>query len=731
MNMSNRFKRSKVQVFVISALTVLMSNISFANEKLPELPAITIQVDKEGAKSKTNVVTTEIANKRTETDLRGLLKDEPSIHFGGGNGTSQWFNIRGLGQDQIDVKVDGAYSDTQIFHHQGRFSLDPSLVKIVKVQKGTGSASAGIGATGGSVEAKTLDAKELLEKSNNPNFGMKVNAGYASNDGHSYGASVFGKTGMVDVLVAGNWTNDEDYKAGKGYRNVDDSNVVKLSALNQRGLLAKIGADFDNHRVVLSHREELHKGVRALREEFDGSQSTFNMLKDDYDKSKYLQANYRLGKLQREVKTGEAGGRKCTDVNPCQYYWVLDKDGTPAANDVMNSPTYRETSNKQTTVEWSADNLGFINKANANISMLTNRRYTPAYINIINEQPQSASDIKIETYTANLNLESHINDKSSLKYGVNWRKQIGKPTTLAKNVHQQQKIDTGVYVEAINDFGKAKLTTGLRYDHFDFTAMSGKQSSKGVFNPSIGLIYQISPALSVNGSVNYATRSPRFQEVMLAGGAGRGLYSLADDIKPEKSRNTEIGFNYDDGTFSAEGSYYWHRIDDYHASSCKEVNKQRICTINNDGGQLKNRGYELSGAYRWHGLTTRLSVADSKPRRNGQVSDTRASAVPIGRTWTSSLSYNFEQPNVEVGWRGRFVETEEYRNANNINVRRAGYNLNDFYANWKPLSNDRLNVNFAINNAFNKYYKSHSQSTGGNALAGAGRDIRVGFNYTF
>lgn len=726
MNMSNRFKRSKVQVFVISALTVLMSNISFANEKLPELPAITIQVDKEGAKSKTNVVTTEIANKRTETDLRGLLKDEPSIHFGGGNGTSQWFNIRGLGQDQIDVKVDGAYSDAQVFHHQGRFSLDPSLVKIVKVQKGTGSASAGIGATGGSVEAKTLDAKELLEKSNNPNFGMKVNAGYASNDGHSYGASMFGKTGMVDVLVAGNWTNDENYKAGKGYRNVDGRNTIQLSALEQRGMLAKIGVDVNqNHRVILSHREELQKGVRARQEEFDSSQARFSSTEKNF-KDNLEKLGYKLSAEQAGRDTRSTG---CSQSSPCTTYYVLNADGTYAGNDPTLSANYRETSNKQTTLEWNAQNIGFIQRADANISMLNIRRHTPDQKNILTGAPVDGGTVNIETYTANLNLDSQINDKFTLKYGANWRKQIGKPSSLVKDAHQQQKIDTGVYVEAINDFGKAKLTTGLRYDHFDFTAISGKQSSKGVFNPSIGLIYQISPALSVNGSVNYATRSPRFQEVLLANGST--LYSLADGIKPEQSRNTEIGFNYDDGTFSAEGSYYWHRIDDYHASSCKEVNKQRICTINNDGGQLKNRGYELSGAYRWHGLTTRLSVADSKPRRNGQVSDTRASAVPIGRTWTSSLSYNFEQPNVEVGWRGRFVETEEYRNANNINVRRAGYNLNDFYANWKPLSNDRLNVNFAINNAFNKYYKSHSQSTGGNALAGAGRDIRVGFNYTF
>ena len=139
--------------FVLLPLAALVAASVQANQT-EKLDIINVVTENTGAKSKTNVVTTEVIDKRTETDLRGLLNEEPSINFGGGTGTSQWFTIRGMGQDQVDVKVDNAYSDTQIFHHQGRFMLDPSLVKIVSVQKGTGSASAGIGATSGAIVAK-------------------------------------------------------------------------------------------------------------------------------------------------------------------------------------------------------------------------------------------------------------------------------------------------------------------------------------------------------------------------------------------------------------------------------------------------------------------------------------------------------------------------------------------------------------------------------------------------
>ena len=73
-----------------------------------ELQPVTVK----GANLSTHRVTTQKIDESTDTDLKGLLFNEPSIGFGGGNGTSQWVNIRGLGQDQIDFKVDDAYSDT-------------------------------------------------------------------------------------------------------------------------------------------------------------------------------------------------------------------------------------------------------------------------------------------------------------------------------------------------------------------------------------------------------------------------------------------------------------------------------------------------------------------------------------------------------------------------------------------------------------------------------------------
>ena len=646
--------------FSLLPLAMLVATAVYADN----LEVINVVSENTGAKSKTNVITTESINRSTETELKGLLKDEPAINFGGGHGTSQWFTIRGMGQDQVDVKVDDAYTDAQLFHHQGRFMFDPALFKKVSVQKGTGSASAGIGATSGAIVAETVSAKDLLKEGQD--IGFKVNAGVSSNKGWSKGATVYSRAQAMDVLLSGNWVKESDYKAGNGYK-------IKNSALGQRGLLAKVGVDLnEDHRIELSHRQERHYGVRALREEFDFSQDN---------------------------------------------------------NDANNAPRYRITTNDTSKIEWTGKNMGFISNAKANVWRSV----------ISREEPSERSRTRLIANGANLNLDSPIGESHLIKYGINYRDQEGKPNSLTVQngiqMKTQKKREVGVYAEGIWGLGAFTLTTGLRYDHFNFRAMDGSKSNKGSVNPSVGLIYEITNDLSLNTSLNYATRSPRFHEIMLSSGATRGrtaVYSIANNIKPERSRNAEVGFNYKlADSLSLNGSYFWQTIQDTHAFTQIRPGYYEI----QNAGKLRNHGYELGAAYKYEGLTLRAGVAYSKPELNGRTVDSTVTAIPIGRTWTTGVSYHFEQPDVEIGWKGRFVQHTSYdsttqnRGGGATTTKRPGYGVNDFYITWKPV--ESVNINLALNNAFNKYYRSHSQRAGVSTLPEPGRDVRLSVNYTF
>ena len=659
------------------------------------LDTVTVKGDRQGSKIKTNIVTLQQKDESTATDLRGLLKEEPAIDFGGGNGTSQFLTLRGMGQNSVDIKVDNAYSDSQILYHQGRFIIDPALVKIVSVQKGAGSASAGIGATNGAIITKTVDAEDLL-KGLDKNWGVRLNSGYASNDGVSYGASVFGKAGNFDGLFSYSRNDEKDYEPGKGYTNSNSGKTVPFSALDKRSYLAKIGANFGDHRLVLSHMNDQHRGIRTIREEF-----------------------------------------------------TLTND--PRLTLANQAPSYRETTQSNTNLEYTGKNLGFVEKLNANAYVLENERYSAddSGSNYAGKVP-GPTTTKITTKGANINFDSRLAEKTLLKYGVNYRHQEIKPHAFLNSQYTNTdaalqslvrgysltnptKTDYGVYVEAIQDIGDVTLTGGLRYDHFEVKTHDGKSVSNGKVNPSLGVIYQPIENLSFSASHNYASRSPRLYDALLTHGR-RGIVSIADGTVAERARNTEIGFNYNDGTFAANGSYFWQKISDAIANPQDRHGAAFKETAN--AGYIKNHGYELGASYRTGGLMAKVGVSHSKPRiydthPKNLLSANPEFAVQTGRTWTTSLSYRFQNPNLEIGWRGRYLQkaSGSVLVRDKGEVKRKGYGVNDVFANWKPLGKDTLNVNFAVNNVFNKFYYPHSQR--GETLPGIGRDVRLGVNYRF
>ena len=674
-------------------LAVLISNTfavsAWAETEFQEaqLDQVTVTGDRQGTKIQTNVVTLQEMDDSTATDLRGLLEKEPAIGFGGGNGTSQFITIRGMGQNSVDIKVDNAYSDSQILYHQGRFIIDPALLKSISVQKGAGSASAGIGATNGAIIAQTVDGLDLLEGMDK-NWGVRLNGGYSSNEGHSYGATVFGKAGSFDGLFSYNRNDEKDYQPGKGYTNLNGGKTVPYSGLDKRNYLAKIGATFDNHRLVLSRMQDQHRGDRLVREEF----------------AAFGADNPRLT-LERQA------------------------------------PAYRETTLENNNLEWTATDLGFVEKLTANAYLMKNKRYSAddsrnGYAGNI----EGPTETTITTKGANFGLDSRLGENTLIKYGLNYRHQEVQPHTFFQpNLSNPKKADSGVYAEAIHDIGDFTLTGGLRYDHFNFKAMDGKSASDSNFNPSFGLTWQPLDTVSFSASHNYASRSPRLYDALMSHGK-RGITSIADGTQAERARSTEVGFNYNNGTFAANGSYFWQTIKDAVAGPQRRHDENGT-VISGEGeiinaGYIKNHGYELGASYRNGGFITKVGVAHSKPRiydthPENLLSANPEFAVQVGRTWTASVAYRFNQPNLEIGWQNRTVQSANgsVLVRDTEPVERKSYNVNDIFANWKPTGKDNLNVNFAINNIFNKFYYPHSQRA--NTLPGIGRDVRLAVNYKF
>lgn len=702
--MKHTLKRLPLAVAVLGALS---TQVAMAQEEPSvTLDALKVTVDRQGTKTKTDVVNLREKDESTATDLRGLLSSEPSIDFSGGQGASQFVTIRGMGQNSIDVKVDNAYSDSQMFYHQGRFTLDPSLVKIVSVQKGAGSASAGIGATNGAIVAKTVDAADLLRGSDK-DWGVKVHAGFSSNKEQSAGLTVFGQSDKVDALVATNRVDQQNYKAGKDYVGINGDKTVPFSASDKESYLFKLGYNVnDDHRLVLSHFKDIDKGVRSIREEFD-----------IYDPAVH-NLNCSLPPAQRPVQ--------CRLLQPSQ------------------APEYRELSLSQTNLEWTGKNLGFAEEVTANAYVMKNERESSGDSNNYARLSQR-NTTAIDTKGANINFDSRVTDNTLVKYGVNYRHQEATPNqTNATFVKNNEKTDTGVYVEAIHDIGAFTLTGGLRYDHFSYTAPAGNEASDGRVSPSVGVIWQATPTLSFNATHNHATRSPRLVDAFLSG-TRYSSTGVVSDITAEKAKNTEVGFNYNDGKFFFDGGVFYQEIDNL-INSGRTTHETASGTTStgtaiDNVGYAKNKGWELNAGYRHENLTARIGVADSKPEFYTYAGKTTNGTDPIaftnreygqkmGRIWTAGLAYRFAEPNVEVGINHRRADKVTgiaWQSGDTAPTTKDGYNTTDVYANWKPYGNDKMNVNFAVNNIGDKLYRPHAAQ----GLPAEGREFRVGMNFTY
>lgn len=633
-------------------------------------------------------------DRETASDLKQVMKDQIGMDVGGGNGVAQFYSIRGVGEDKINLDVDGTSQSTKIFHHQSRFQLDPALVKTINVEKGTGSASSGIGAVGGTIRVSTVDAKDLLV--DGKPFGFKIGTNVSSNKGHGGNAAVYAYQNGFDFLAAGNFLNNRDYKDGKGRTNHG-------SKLEQHSYLGKIGYDFnEDHGIRLSYRQEYQKGNRTDKAEFQTDKAY-----QGFDGTAQKEQSYNL--------------------------------------------------------EYKGRHVGFIDKIDANLFQIDTDDYKPPKGAPNNKQKSQQLELsKIEAKGANLNLASSFGDGHLVKYGINYRHESAKSSDKSpwlkilqlNEVSDEKKTDYGIYTEGIWNLNPVTLTTGLRYDHFKYTAANGQSAADGQLNPSLGVIWDINDRLSVLGNLNQASRSPRLNEALLANERAGNAVDVDKNLKAETARRAEIGFKWQQDGFNLSGSvfhqnikdlvvYQWAKIDN---DAAKVKSRGRIF----NGGKLTTNGYEIDASYRTGGLTARLGVSYVKPRLKGAMyyGDSAIKAEDqegsytfwnTGRQWLTGLSYRFEHPKVEIGWRGRYAQSvsfsDEARKKGLIRSKKAGYGVHDIYANWQPLGKDTMNVNFAVNNVGNKTFRSHSQRfPDGEAripFYERGREFVFGLNYRF
>lgn len=271
LNVTKRLNTSLFGAAILTACTsVYADDTATNNESLDNENVEMIVVVGQATSGLDRLISQEDLEKIQANSLADIFRLDTSINVSGSVGMGQKIYLRNVGEDLLNISVDGAEQAEAVFHHSGRIAIEPELLKQVEIEAGTGSATAGPGALGGTVRLTTKDPLDFLVE--NERVGALLKASYFSNgDGMKYSATVFGSNedGMLSAM-ASFVTSDFD--------NVDDGNNNEVAGTNSDkdlGYIKFVANLSESQYLSLSHENLEEEGDILYRPELIESPKNF------------------------------------------------------------------------------------------------------------------------------------------------------------------------------------------------------------------------------------------------------------------------------------------------------------------------------------------------------------------------------------------------------------------------------------------------------------------------
>lgn len=635
-------------------------------------------------------VTAEDIEQLQANDLADVFRESPSVSVGGSVGVAQKIYIRGLEDAYLNVTVDGAQQTSTLFHHIGRVTLDPDLLKQIDVQAGAGEATSGPGAIGGSIRFKTKDAKDLLR--DGEHFGGRLKASHFSNEATRYSGSLYGKLSETWGVLGYYSTVDRDNFAD------GDGNEVYGTAADQDLLFVKASGDIsDSQYLSLSVEQRDEEGEFSARPNWVVLEGAL-LYPSEAQRDTYV-ANYRfehnaMVSLQATAyHTGSSfrGGRFdwLADIQTIGFdlrntseigrhsivygadYRSDEVDSGPAAGAVQNT--------EESSV------MGLYAQAHSYVTPDLLLSYGVRYDNYDFQQR-----ILLDEYSGNpVTDEAAALDDSEISLNAGLEYHLSDAWTLALG-----------YAEAARgkEIGDGFTIDEYLYDGEDIPVVAADVVPETVANSEASIEYRLN-----NLNARFSVYQSTIYDILFSGYAGNSIYNNIGDLE-----SSGVEFDL---------AYRWNAFDLYLGFSSADVElspRDDLYSVNYPSIDIN--GYEFVGlgnsrGNTWllgldHTVTANLNVGFNVTRVNEINIDTLHQALENG--WTDAL----------------------------YNLRKPGYTLVDIYAGWE-LNND-LSVNLAVTNLFDQAYIDHSSvgdySEVFPSVVGpqeAGRDVRLSVSYKF
>ncbi|KHT58861.1 ligand-gated channel [Alteromonas macleodii] len=679
------------KLVLASAVCTLSSPVVFAqslenqNEETKSIERVAVV----GAATNLSITAEDIEQFQAN-DLADVFRESPSVSVGGSVGVAQKIFIRGLEDAYLNVTVDGAQQTSTLFHHIGRVTLDPDLLKQIDVQAGAGEATSGPGAIGGSIRFKTKDAQDLLR--GDEQFGGRVKASYFSNEGTRYSGSLYGKLSDSWGLLGYYSTVDRD-----NFEDGDGNEVLGTAADQDLMFLKASGYIADNQYLSISAEQRDEEGEFSARPNWVVLEGA-PLYPSEAERDTYV-ANYRfdhsalifLEATAYQTSSSFRGGRfdflsdidtygfdirNTTDISNHVFTYGIDY----RKDEVESGPGVGPVQNAE---EGSV--MGIYAQAHSNITPELLLSYGVRYDDFDFQQQILIDDY----YGTPVTDEPSGLDDNELSFNVGLEYQLTEAWTLGLG-----------YAEAARgkQIGDGFTLDEYLYDGEDVPVVASDVVPETVTNIEASIEYSAN-----NLNARLSAYESTIDDVLFSGYQGNSVFNNIGDLE-----SSGVEFNL---------AYRWDSVDVYFGFSSVDVElmpREGLYSV--PYNSIDINGYEFVGLGNSRGDTWVLGA---------DYTVTADISVGFNITMVDDINIDTLHQALENGW------TDSLYSLN-----KADYILVDIYGEWE-VTND-LRLNLAVTNLFDEAYIDHSSvgdySEVFPSVIGpqeAGRDIRLSVTYDF
>lgn len=679
------------KLVLASAVCTLSSPVVFAqslenqNEETKSIERVAVV----GAATNLSITAEDIEQFQAN-DLADVFRESPSVSVGGSVGVAQKIFIRGLEDAYLNVTVDGAQQTSTLFHHIGRVTLDPDLLKQIDVQAGAGEATSGPGAIGGSIRFKTKDAQDLLR--GDEQFGGRVKASYFSNEGTRYSGSLYGKLSDSWGLLGYYSTVDRD-----NFEDGDGNEVLGTAADQDLMFLKASGYIADNQYLSISAEQRDEEGEFSARPNWVVLEGA-PLYPSEAERDTYV-ANYRfdhsalvfLEATAYQTSSSFRGGRfdflsdidtygfdirNTTDISNHVFTYGIDY----RKDEVESGPGVGPVQNAE---EGSV--MGIYAQAHSNITPELLLSYGVRYDDFDFQQQILIDDY----YGTPVTDEPSGLDDNELSFNVGLEYQLTEAWTLGLG-----------YAEAARgkQIGDGFTLDEYLYDGEDVPVVASDVVPETVTNIEASIEYSAN-----NLNARLSAYESTIDDVLFSGYQGNSVFNNIGDLE-----SSGVEFNL---------AYRWDSVDVYFGFSSVDVElmpREGLYSV--PYNSIDINGYEFVGLGNSRGDTWVLGA---------DYTVTADISVGFNITMVDDINIDTLHQALENGW------TDSLYSLN-----KADYTLVDIYGEWE-VTND-LRLNMAVTNLFDEAYIDHSSvgdySEVFPSVIGpqeAGRDIRLSVTYDF